>query len=215
MGRCCERQSLLAWWSGACPPQAVASSALQILHRLAMHCHPAAPQLLQLRIPFLRWSVAGPRSSALVGGYTSWHRDLECALAQLKGTQDCLLFPTGFAANLAVASALCRGGNIVLLSDELNHASIVDGARLGRRDGAKLLVYRHNDLAHLEELLTSECPPGGRAQSIKAAGGAGLGAVQRALLSCTLKLLSDCAPLEHAYPGLPQAGLGHSARQQR
>lgn len=107
---------------------------------------------------------AGPRSSALVGGYTSWHRDLEAALAQLKGTEDCLLFPTGFAANLAVASALCRDGNVVVLSDELNHASIVDGARLGRRDGAKLLVYRHNDLAHLEQLLRSECPPGGACQ---------------------------------------------------
>lgn len=121
---------------------------------------PCGPTTLATLHPL---SAPGPRSSALVGGYTSWHRDLECALAQLKGTQDCLLFPTGFAANLAVASALCRGGNIVLLSDELNHASIVDGARLGRRDGAKLLVYRHNDLAHLEELLQSECPPGGRA----------------------------------------------------
>ena len=106
------------------------------------------------------YAPIGPRSSALVGGYTSWHRDLEAALARLKGTQDCLLFPTGFAANLAVASSLCRGSNVLLLSDELNHASIVDGARLGRRDGAKLLVYRHNDLAHLEELLQTECPPG-------------------------------------------------------
>ncbi|PSC69499.1 8-amino-7-oxononanoate synthase isoform A [Micractinium conductrix] len=138
----------------------------------------------------------GPRSSALVGGYTRWHAELEAALAQLKGTQECLLFPSGFSANLAVAAAICDaagGGStggvaeqqqqgprqaqqqgaqqqqaqqeqqVVLLSDELNHASIVDGARLGRRVGARLLVYRHNDLAHLESLLQAEVPPGARA----------------------------------------------------
>lgn len=104
----------------------------------------------------------GPRSSALVGGYTSWHAELERGLAALKGTEDCLLFPTGFAANLAVASALCQDGGVVVLSDELNHASIVDGARLGRRGGSRLLVYRHNDLAHLEQLLTEQVPPGMR-----------------------------------------------------
>lgn len=98
-----------------------------------------------------------------MGGYTSWHAELERGLAALKGTEDCLLFPTGFAANLAVASALCQDGGVVVLSDELNHASIVDGARLGRRGGSRLLVYRHNDLAHLEQLLTEQVPPGGRA----------------------------------------------------
>ncbi|KAL4856178.1 8-amino-7-oxononanoate synthase [Chlorella vulgaris] len=104
----------------------------------------------------------GPRSSALVGGYTHWHAQLERALARLKGTQDCLLFPTGFAANLAVAAALCHDGNVTVLSDELNHASIVDGVALARRRGAQLLVYRHNDLAHLEQLLKEDVPPGSR-----------------------------------------------------
>lgn len=125
----------------ACPPPCAA----------AVHI---ASQLPRLPLP------AGPRSSALVGGYTSWHRELETALAQLKGTEGCLLFPTGFAANLAVASALCQEGGVVVLSDELNHASIVDGARLGRRGGSRLLVYRHNDMEHLEELLRTQCPPG-------------------------------------------------------
>jgi hypothetical protein len=95
-----------------------------------------------------------------VGGYTHWHAELERALARLKGTQDCLLFPTGFAANLAVAAALCQDGNVTVLSDELNHASIVDGVALARRRGARLLVYRHNDLAHLEQLLKEDVPPG-------------------------------------------------------
>ena len=61
---------------------------------------------LLLRTLSPRAPAAGPRSSALVGGYTSWHRELEAELAALKGTEDCLLFPSGFAANLAVASSL-------------------------------------------------------------------------------------------------------------
>ena len=62
----------------------------------------------------------------------------------------------GFAANMGVVSSLCDGGNVDIFSDELNHASIVDGARLAVRTGAgatRLFVYRHNDLVHLEELL--------------------------------------------------------------
>ncbi|KAG2483953.1 hypothetical protein HYH03_017199 [Edaphochlamys debaryana] len=133
----------------------------------------------------------GPRASALVAGYTHCHRQLEEALAELKGTEDCLLFPTGFAANLSllttVAAAAGAAGSsaspppghppVAVFSDELNHASIIDGARLAARGaggaagasgqgqggggGAALHVYRHNDLGHLEELL-SATPPGVR-----------------------------------------------------
>ncbi|KAL3138918.1 hypothetical protein ABBQ32_005735 [Trebouxia sp. C0010 RCD-2024] len=99
----------------------------------------------------------GPRSSALVGGYTRQHQDLEASLATLKGTEDCLLFSSGFAANLAVVSALCQGPDAVIFSDELNHASIIDGCRLATRSKGALQVYRHNDMAHLEELLQA-CP---------------------------------------------------------
>ena len=102
---------------------------------------------------------SGPRSSALVGGYTTWHRELEGALAALKGTEEALLFPTGYAANLAVAAALCVGGGVAVYSDELNHASIVDGTRLARRDGAQVHVYRHNDLEQLDAMLAA-CPSG-------------------------------------------------------
>lgn len=84
----------------------------------------------------------GPRSSALVGGYTQLHQDLEASLAQLKGTEDCLLFSSGFAANLAVVSALSQGQEAVIFSDELNHASIIDGCRLAVRGKASLKVYR-------------------------------------------------------------------------
>jgi 8-amino-7-oxononanoate synthase len=86
----------------------------------------------------------------------------------LKGTQDALLFPTGFAANTAVVSVLAAAGaagqqqqqqqqqepQVVIFSDELNHASIIDGARLAvRGSGVALQVYRHNDMTHLEQLL--------------------------------------------------------------
>ncbi len=76
---------------------------------------------------------AGPRSSAVVGGYTFLHEELERRLADLKGTEDCLLFPTGFAANVATVSALCSDAAVSIFSDELNHASIIDGARLASR----------------------------------------------------------------------------------
>lgn len=120
----------------------------------------------------------GPRSSAIVAGYSQQHRDLELALAGLKGAEDCLLFPTGFAANMAAVAALCAEGDTAIFSDELNHASIIDGARLATRGewatlecpllralpdfrappvagSVELHVYRHNDLEHLEELLSA------------------------------------------------------------
>lgn len=104
-----------------------------------------------------------------MGGYTHVHAQLERMLAQLKGTEACLLFPTGFAANLAVLASLASSGSgddeqLFILSDELNHASIVDGAALARRrTAARLLVYRHADLAHLAALLEAEVPPAARA----------------------------------------------------
>ncbi|KAJ1625403.1 pyridoxal phosphate-dependent transferase, partial [Pavlovales sp. CCMP2436] len=96
----------------------------------------------------------GPRSSALVSGYTHAHRELESALAALKGKEEALLLPTGYAANLAVLGALCESVDVAIFSDALNHASIVDGCRLATRGtGAQLHVYRHCDLGHLDELL--------------------------------------------------------------
>ena len=91
----------------------------------------------------------GPRSSAVVGGYTLLHQELERRLAALKGTEECLVFPTGFAANLAVVSALGSGEDAAIFSDELNHASIVDGARLASRNKAHLPLCTDGVLAPL------------------------------------------------------------------
>ena len=76
----------------------------------------------------------------------SLHRRLEQRLAEFKGTEAALLFGSGYLANTGVVAALARRGEVVF-SDELNHASIIDGCRLAR---AETFVYRHRDLEHLE-----------------------------------------------------------------
>ncbi|KAL3677898.1 hypothetical protein R1sor_020854 [Riccia sorocarpa] len=108
----------------------------------------------------------GPRGAALICGYTDYHRRLELALAELKHTEDCLLCPTGFAANMAVMTALAGvpKGTLdpdvmayAVFSDSLNHASIIDGVRLAQKNcQADVYQYRHADMVHLEKLLR-EC----------------------------------------------------------
>ncbi len=95
-----------------------------------------------------RWG-AGSGASRLVVGSRPLHAELEAELAAWRGTEAALLFPTGFAANLGVLATL-GGPDVTILSDELNHASIVDGARLARAD---VRVYGHADLDHLGKLL--------------------------------------------------------------
>jgi 8-amino-7-oxononanoate synthase len=103
----------------------------------------------------------GPRGSPLVAGHTALHRELEKQLAKLKCTEECLLFPSGFAANMAVITALASDKDVHVYSDELNHASIIDGTRLAVRDPERRHVYRHKDMKHLDELLSS-APSGAR-----------------------------------------------------
>lgn len=101
-----------------------------------------------------RWG-AGAGASRLVTGSRPVHAELEVELAQWKGTEAAVCFPTGFAANLGVLSVL-GGPGVRVYSDELNHASIIDGCRLSR---AEVSVYGHRDLRHLEELLSSDDDP--------------------------------------------------------
>ena len=97
-----------------------------------------------------RWGT-GAGASRLVTGSRPVHAELEDELARWKGTEAAVCFPTGFAANLGVLSVL-GAPDVRVFSDELNHASIIDGCRLSR---AQVAVYRHRDLGHLEELLAS------------------------------------------------------------
>src|SRR6266851_3762236 len=95
-----------------------------------------------------RWG-AGSGASRLVVGSRPVHDEIEAALAGWKGTEAALLFPTGFASNLGVLSVL-GGPDVTIYSDELNHASIVDGCRLSH---ATVSVYRHCDMDHVRSLL--------------------------------------------------------------
>jgi 8-amino-7-oxononanoate synthase len=95
-----------------------------------------------------RWG-AGAGASRLVTGSRPVHTALETALAAWKGTDAAVCFPTGFAANLGALSVL-GGPSVRVLSDELNHASIIDGIRLSR---SPVSIYRHCDVAHLAALL--------------------------------------------------------------
>src|ERR671926_681982 len=82
---------------------------------------------------------AGAGASRLVSGNMTIHRRLEEQLAEFKRSEACLLFGSGYLANVGVVSALAREGDVVF-SDRLNHASIVDGCRLSK---AETVVYRH------------------------------------------------------------------------
>ncbi len=94
------------------------------------------------------WGV-GSGASHLVTGHTHEHQQLEEELAAFTGRESALLFSTGYMANVGVVSALCGRGERVL-QDRLNHASLIDGARLS---GGRLLRYRHNDVADAARLL--------------------------------------------------------------
>jgi 8-amino-7-oxononanoate synthase len=93
----------------------------------------------------MRWGV-GAGASRLVSGTMTIHRRLEERLAAFKRSEACLLFGSGYLANIGVIGALAGRGETVF-SDELNHASIVDGCRLSR---AEVVVYRHCDVEHLD-----------------------------------------------------------------
>jgi 8-amino-7-oxononanoate synthase len=97
-----------------------------------------------------RWG-AGTGASRLVSGTSALHRDLERELAAFEGAEDSVLFSSGYLANIGVLSAL-TGAEDVVFSDELNHASIVDGCRLSK---ARVEVYQHADVDHLDSLLGS------------------------------------------------------------
>jgi 8-amino-7-oxononanoate synthase len=92
----------------------------------------------------MRWGV-GAGASRLVSGTMTVHRRLEERLAEFKHTQAALLFGSGYLANIGVITTLA-GRDDVVFSDELNHASIIDGCRLAR---AETFVYRHGDVEHL------------------------------------------------------------------
>lgn len=104
----------------------------------------------------LTWG-AGSGGSRLTTGNLALHEALEAKLAQFKGTEAALVFNTGYMANVGIISALCDSESVIF-SDEYNHASIIDGARLSK---ARIVVYKHNDMQDLEgKILATPCSKG-------------------------------------------------------
>lgn len=91
----------------------------------------------------------GAGGSRLTTGTGPFHVRLEEELARFKGREAALVFNTGYMANVGIISALMGRGDVIF-GDQLNHASIIDGCRLS---GAEVVVYRHNDMADLEDKL--------------------------------------------------------------
>jgi len=96
----------------------------------------------------MRWGV-GAGASRLVSGTMTIHRRLEQRLAAFERCEECVLFGSGYLANAGAIGALAGRGDVVF-SDELNHASIVDGCRLSH---AEVVVYGHGDMNHLDWLI--------------------------------------------------------------
>jgi 8-amino-7-oxononanoate synthase len=142
----CRRIEAAGQWRSRCevPAEGVVSFASNDYLGLSRHrsVEAAAHEAID------RWGT-GSGSARLVVGSRPVHHRLEAELAAWRGCDGALLFPTGYAANLGVLTTFGTSG-VRICSDELNHASIVDGCRLARADVA---VYRHLDLAHLARLL--------------------------------------------------------------
>jgi 8-amino-7-oxononanoate synthase len=107
------------------------------------------PEVKEEAIRVIKDYGVGSGASALVSGYTIHHRFLEEKLAHFKGVPACVLFGSGYLANLGTIPALVSEGDMIL-SDRLNHASIIDGCRLSR---AKVFVFPHLDYEKAEEIL--------------------------------------------------------------
>ena len=96
----------------------------------------------------LKWGT-GSGGARLTTGNKTPHMELEKEIARFKGEEAAITFNTGYMANVGTISALCGKGDYIF-SDELNHASIIDGIRLSK---AKCFVYKHNDMADLERVI--------------------------------------------------------------
>ena len=107
------------------------------------------PKLIEASLRATKELGVGSGAVRTIAGTMRIHMELEEKIARFKNVEACVVFQSGFAANAGTVSAIL-GKEDFILSDELNHASIIDGARLSR---AKIKVFRHKDAAHCEELL--------------------------------------------------------------
>ena len=109
------------------------------------------PKLREAALEATRKFGVGSGAVRTIAGTMRIHMELEEKIARFKNVEACVVFQSGFTANAGTVSAFL-GKDDFIISDELNHASIIDGCRLSR---AKILVFRHKDVAHAEEQLAS------------------------------------------------------------
>ncbi len=121
---------------------------------LGLSCHPVLRE--SARAAMDRYGF-GAGASRLISGTSAIHAELEDRIASFKNTDAAVVYNSGYAANTGIISAIAGPGDLIL-SDSLNHASIIDGCRLSR---AQVAVYRHKDMNHLEDLLR-KASSGGR-----------------------------------------------------
>ncbi|WP_197585800.1 8-amino-7-oxononanoate synthase [Thermosulfidibacter takaii] len=108
------------------------------------------PRLIQVAREAMEKYGFGSVASRLVSGNMSIHEEFERLIAEFKGTERGLLFNSGYVANIGVISTICDSAEDLVISDKLNHASIIDGLMLSR---ANFATFRHSDLEHLEKIL--------------------------------------------------------------
>ncbi len=118
----------------------------------------AHPKLAEAAIQAIKDYGVGSGAVRTIAGTMKIHMELEEKIAAFKNVEACVVFQSGFAANAGTVSAIL-GKEDFIISDELNHASIIDGARLSR---AKIKVFRHKDTAHAEEILKEIASDPGR-----------------------------------------------------
>src|SRR5438874_2525311 len=109
------------------------------------------PRLREAALEATKKFGVGSGAVRTIAGTMKIHVELEEKIARFKNVEACVVFQSGFTANAGTVSAIL-GKDDFIISDELNHASIIDGARLSR---ATILVFRHKDVAHAEEQLAS------------------------------------------------------------
>jgi myxalamid-type polyketide synthase MxaB len=114
---------------------------------LSLGHHPRVMEANRRALELFGSSVHGSRIST---GTVNVHHSVERAIAEFMGCEDCIVFPSGFQANVGLLSTLCADPGDILFSDALNHASLFDGARTA---GCQNQIFRHANLDHLESLL--------------------------------------------------------------
>jgi 8-amino-7-oxononanoate synthase len=107
------------------------------------------PEIIKAATKATERYAFGSGASRLLAGGCVLHEKIEKQISEFKGTESALVFNSGYSANTGIIPAIASEGDLIF-SDELNHASVIDGCRLSR---ARKVVYRHRDMHHLRELL--------------------------------------------------------------